>query len=98
MTMRDRDRQVSKIAPPADREVAKAYAIHDLDQLLLLAGLKRAKSLNPAVFANWNIAVKWGPEKRYDAVGSVTKQDAEDTLNAIRDANDGVFTWIKTYW
>jgi HEPN domain-containing protein len=84
---------------PEKGELKRVYAVHDLDQLLLLAGLQKA--VDPTknlLFDNWSTAVLWRPERRYDAPGSVTRENAEDTLNAIRDTTNGVLTWIKTLW
>lgn len=84
---------------PEKGELKRVYAVHDLDQLLLLAGLRKAVDpSNKPLFDNWSTATSWKPERRYDAVGSVAQQDAEDILNAIRDSTSGVLTWIKTLW
>lgn len=84
---------------PDKGRLKNVYAVHDLDQLLLLGGLE--KSVNPAnkeLFDNWSTAALWKPDRRYDAAGSATRQDAEEILNAIRDSTNGVLTWIKTLW
>lgn len=84
---------------PDSGNLSRAYAVHDLDQLLLLAGLR--KSLDPgnkALFNNWSTAAPWKPERRYASPGIVQKHDAEDILNAIRDIGNGVLTWIMTHW
>lgn len=84
---------------PDKGRLKNVYAVHDLDQLLLLGGLE--KSVNPAnkaLFDNWSTAALWKPDRRYDAAGSARQQDAEEILNAIRDSTNGVLTWIKTLW
>ncbi len=84
---------------PEKGDLKRVYAVHDLDQLLFLAGLRKAVDpSNKPLFDNWSTAALWKPERRYDAPGSVTRQDAEDILNAIRDSSHGVLTWIKTLW
>lgn len=84
---------------PSSGKLAKVFAVHDLDQLLLLAGLRKAVDpSNKQLFDNWSTAALWTPERRYDAAGNVARQDAEDILNAIRDAPNGVLTWIMTHW
>ena len=84
---------------PASGDLGRVYATHDLDRLLTLAGLRRKLDLSsPAVFANWSVATPWKPEQRYDRAGTVSKSNAEDILNAIRDKKSGVLTWIKKYW
>jgi hypothetical protein len=70
-----------------------------LDQLLLLAGL--SKVMNPEnqpLFSCWSTSVQWNPENRYDAVGTVTQHEAEESLDAIRHRTKGVLTWLKTVW
>lgn len=84
---------------PDSGKFRQAYGVHDLDQLLTLAALRR--KLDPAnklLFDNWSIAVPWRPESRYDAVGSVSPEAAEEILNAVRDRRSGVLQWIKKYW
>jgi HEPN domain-containing protein len=84
---------------PSSGKLAKVYAVHDLDQLLLLAGLRKVVDpSNKQLFDNWSTAALWTPERRYDAPGKVAQQDAEDILNAIRDTPNGVLTWIMTLW
>jgi HEPN domain-containing protein len=84
---------------PEKGELRRVYAVHDLDQLLLLAGLRKAVDpTNRPLYDNWSTAALWKPERRYDAAGSVERQDAEEILNAIRDSSNGVLTWIKTHW
>jgi hypothetical protein len=77
---------------PDSGKFKQAYAVHDLDQLLTLAVLRR--KLDPAnkpLYDNWSIAVPWSPESRYHAAGSVRRQEAEEVLNAVRDRRAGVF-------
>ena len=84
---------------PDTGKLKAVYAVHDLDQLLLLSGLRRKLGLvNPVLFKNWLIAVPWKPERRYAAVGSVTRRDAEEILDAVRSRPDGVLRWIKKHW
>ena len=73
--------------------------VHDLDQLLLLAGLKpELDSSNTTLFNNWSTAVPWDPLWRYSATGTYSQQDAIDMLDAIRDQTNGVLQWIMKYW
>lgn len=85
---------------PATGEYKRVYAIHDLRQLLFLAGLRR--KLDPtaeALFTNWSLAVPWNPtERRYSPAGTVTREDAVDILNAVRDPKDGVLAWLQKHW
>jgi len=84
---------------PYSGKLKSAYAVHDLDQLLLLSGLKEKINLAPVeLYANWSITIPWSPEMRYKPKGSVSKDEAEQILNAIRDKPNGVLRWIMKYW
>lgn len=84
---------------PSTGPLKPVYAVHDLDQLALLAGLRPQLSpANAALFANWSVAQPWKPDRRYTAPGTYTRQDALDILNAIRDPNGGILRWIAKHW
>jgi HEPN domain-containing protein len=83
---------------PDTGKYKQVYATHDFDQLLFLAGLRSKMQPNSSLFLKWSIASTWTPERRYSPVGTFTKQDAEDVLNAIRDPTDGILRWIKKHW
>lgn len=75
-----------------------AYAVHSLDQLLFLAGLRSKLERNQAVLASWSIASPWKPEIRYQPLGRISRIEALVTLDAIRDPEKGILQWIKRYW
>jgi hypothetical protein len=84
---------------PDTGKLKQVFGVHDLDQLLLLSGLRRKLDpTNKQLFDNWSIAVPWKPERRYAAAGTVTQRDAEEILNAVKDTPCGIFKWIKKYW
>ena len=84
---------------PSTGSLKQAYAVHDLDQLVLLAGLRPRLGLaGPALFRNWSIAQPWKPDRRYTSPGTHSRQDALDILTAIRDPRDGILRWIAKYW
>ena len=84
---------------PASGKLKSAYAVHDFDQLLLLSGLKEKINLAPVeLYANWSITIPWSPEMRYRPKGSVSKDEAEQILNVVRDKPNGVLRWIMKYW
>jgi len=84
--------------PDAGR-LRQAYAVHDLSQLLLLAGLQpKVGPANAELFKNWSIAAEWRPERRYDPPGTFTRQMAHDLLEAIRSRRNGVLTWLVKRW
>lgn len=84
---------------PSTGEYKRVYAVHDLRQLLFLAGLSsKMNAGNQPLFANWSVTAPWDPESRYRPAGSVSRQDALEILNAIRDPRDGVLRWLKKQW
>lgn len=84
---------------PDGGRIRGAFAVHDLDQLLFLAGLKRkAELLKDPLLSNWATTVPWNPELRYSPQGKISKAEALEILNAIRDPEHGVLRWIKSYW
>ena len=83
------------------KEMAKAFKTHDLVALFYLAGFKKkflvAKSSNLDLSTYWDYLCKnWSEQVRYDIVGSKTKADAADFLNAINNPLNGVKQWILT--
>jgi hypothetical protein len=84
---------------PDSGKMKQVYAVHDLGQLLLLAGLRnKLRSADIDIQANWYDATPWSPETRYRPKGSVSRSEAEKLLNAIRDNAKGVLQWIMKYW
>jgi len=83
---------------PDSGKLKGAYATHDLDQLLLLAGLAVKIEKAGAVFISWSTASAWRPEMRYQPYGTAGEKDALVMLDAIRDREKGVLQWIEQYW
>lgn len=84
---------------PDSGKYKAVYAVHNLDQLLFLAGLKgKAETQEAQIFNNWATASPWTPELRYKPPGIFTRQEALEILDAIRDSKHGVLRWIKSYW
>jgi hypothetical protein len=87
---------------PESGKLSQSFKTHKLDDLLLLAGLERkfeqAKIANPTLLTNWSLVTEWNEEFRYKPVGSSPRQRAQETIAALEDKNDGIFTWIKKYW
>jgi HEPN domain-containing protein len=87
---------------PESGEISKSFKIHKLDDLLKLAGLQKkfdtAKVAQPNLLTNWSITTKWSENFRYLPVGNSPKITAKDTIEALEDNTDGVFTWITKYW
>ncbi len=84
---------------PPPGELKRAYAIHDCDQLRLLAGLKNTMTLgSPRLLSNWSVATRWKVEDRYNPKGSVPQKDARDILDAVGSKPDGILSWIAKRW
>jgi hypothetical protein len=83
----------------------ESFKNHSIDALVVLAGLNNEldkKKFDDPIFAtNWSIATNnqngWRETWRYE-IGSATKQNVLDLLNAISDRKHGIFTWIKSKW
>ena len=80
-------------------EIPNAFRTRNFDHLKLLAGLrKEIAGGNPALLANWSTAIEWKPEWRYLPAGSSNRAKAEKILNAVKEAPNGVFTWLQARW
>jgi HEPN domain-containing protein len=76
-----------------------AFFVHDFDDLKLVAGMEGEFTAGrPALLANWSIASKWRPERRYEPEGTYDKGAAEEILNAVRIDPDGVLPCISLHW
>jgi hypothetical protein len=87
---------------PDSGDFSRSFKTHNLDNLLVLAGLERkferAKIANPNLLTNWSLVTEWNEQFRYKPVGSSPMLRAQNTIAALDDRNDGIFTWIKKYW
>ena len=85
---------------PDNGALKSAYFIHDIDRLIILAGLQKDldnRKPNGAFNANWSLVTQWDQTYRYN-VNVVNKQMVEDVLTALEDKTNGIFTWIKKKW
>ncbi len=74
------------------------YGVHDLSQLLLLAGLGSSLEVESArLRGNWRTVSTWHPEWRYN-VGVLSTPGAIEFLDAVRDTQHGVLAWISKSW
>lgn len=84
---------------PISGALKGAYAVHDLDQLAFLGGLKpRLAAAAPLLLAKWPFVRPWSPDRRYTSVGTCSAQESLDILDAIRDPRHGILKWIAKYW
>lgn len=78
----------------------RAFEIHDLESLLLLAGLSRRVEKRSAlkVKANWEKLKRWAEalnDLRYRPASNWTATQATDLLRYLTDPSEGVLTWLS---
>ncbi|MGL6095725.1 MAG: hypothetical protein ACRC7O_08020 [Fimbriiglobus sp.] len=82
-----------------NRKFGEQCWTHDLQQLVVLAGLKaahdRERSASPDFRFNWEIVAAWTSESRYE---QKTRAEAEWLAGAVTDPTHGVLTWVMTHW
>ena len=83
--------------PDKDRAV-KAYT-HDLNQLLVLLGLKdqlkAERTANPPLNAHWGVVLEWSEQARYVFWDEAK---ARGMVAAVTASPDGVLAWITPRW
>lgn len=84
-------------------ETARAFKIHNLDELITLAGLRPKFDTQIATNIhfrdNWSFiktSINWSEQLRYQ-VGK-NQIEAQTMLSAISDSQNGILPWIKKYW
>jgi hypothetical protein len=87
----------------AKPETARAFKIHNLKELIVLAGLwqnfEDLEKSDPLTFDNWLVIlnnIKWSEQLRYEI--GLTEMEAKLTVNAIAHPQNGILKWIKNYW
>lgn len=77
----------------------QAFKVHDFDDLVLLAGLQSSVvGLTGGLRVNWSFVSRWSSTMRYTPRNTSVQSAALDWLEALRDPNDGVLTWLRTKW
>jgi HEPN domain-containing protein len=68
---------------------------HDISKLFVTSELdvKQASSQTQQYLATVN---RWNTESRYKS--RISRNEAEDLFEAVTDPQDGVLSWLKTYW
>jgi HEPN domain-containing protein len=81
-------------------DLGKAFRVHSLDQLKVLAGLSPDIDVrkNKELFDNWSKAVAWNPEQRYESPGKYSAVEARAILDSLTGKPNGVFTWLLKRW
>jgi HEPN domain-containing protein len=60
----------------------QSFKTHDLEMLLRFSGAEaRVKARH---LAEWSVVLDWNPEKRYQAIGQSTAQQAADMVTCVR--------------
>lgn len=62
----------------------KSFTVHDVNRLLILAGLHNEVSSNHDLKSHWDIAVKWQAVMRYCSPDSISQEAAQETLDSIQ--------------
>jgi hypothetical protein len=84
-------------------ETVRAFKIHNLKELIILAGLSRKyddlRINNLILYDNWLIIfdeIRWSEQLRYQT--AMTQKNAENMILAINQPENGIFEWIRKYW
>ena len=82
-----------------DKEIVMRSYTHDLQQLVIIAGLKAkldadSKS-DPSLTASWAVTMNWKETSRYQFRKQI---EARDLIKAISDPSSGVLIWLMKYW
>ncbi|SDG49584.1 hypothetical protein SAMN04487996_11970 [Dyadobacter soli] len=76
--------------------IAKAFMIHNLMDLVILAGLnndfQKVCAEDDSFFDNWSMASKWSEQRRYDLPCDV--ETAEMFVNSLKT----VLLWLQLHW
>ena len=84
-------------------ETARAFKIHNLDELITLAGLRTKFDVqyntNVLFQTNWSFiktTINWSEQLRYQ-VGK-NQIETQAMLLALTDLQNGILPWIKKHW
>jgi hypothetical protein len=87
----------------AKAETVRAFKIHNLRELIILAGLwQKFEDLSvtePLIDSNWAVIlnnIKWSEQIRYEM--GFTQKQATSMVEAIDHPTNGILKWIKNYW
>lgn len=82
-----------------DKTFAQNSYTHDLEKLVMLAGLRNDldndTASNQNLSVNWSKVKDWREDTRYRRM---EEADARELYSAIADKDDGVMQWIKARW
>jgi HEPN domain-containing protein len=82
-----------------DQKTTRDVFVHDLQQLVSLAGLKllqqQAFQADQALENNWLVVKDWTEVSRYE---TWTRVEAKSIVSAISDTQHGVLKWVESVW
>lgn len=82
-----------------DKSFVSAVYSHKLDELLGLAGIKKAlqddMTVDAELSAAWGIASKWNEASRYEMWDQFA---AASMIDAVGNQQRGVLQWLKKHW
>lgn len=83
-----------------DKDLATKAHVHNLEQLLKLAGLARDletdMKANNTLELNWAVVKDWKELSRYTT--AISAADARDLYLACTARKNGVLSWIRAKW
>jgi HEPN domain-containing protein len=93
---------IAKLTKPdefPDRTFAEKCWTHDIERLVLLAGIKKERdddnNADPTRAEYWARVKDWTESSRY---ARIPKKKAIELYKAITDAKHGVLPWIHSRW
>jgi HEPN domain-containing protein len=82
-----------------DKRFSEQCWTHDLERLVVLAGLRAALDSDAAADAylskNWGLVTDWTESSRYVLT---PKAEAKAMVEAVANSKHGVLSWIKRRW
>jgi hypothetical protein len=82
-----------------DKKLVNDIYSHDLNKLIGLAGLTAelaaSRAASPIFDGHWSTVSDWGEASRYDMIDVF---EATAMRNAMVDADQGVFGWLRERW
>jgi HEPN domain-containing protein len=78
-----------------DKQFVNKCHTHNVEELVLHAGLKAMLQTDAALMLRWAIMKDWNEQSRYERK---TRVEAKALYDAITDPAHGVLQWIKSHW
>jgi hypothetical protein len=92
-------RTIRQYEYPPSANYSRDLFTHKPGELIKLAGLTAPHTQlmagSPPFRLNWEVVLKWSEQARY---ATWTGQQADELIQAIDQATDGVMQWIRQHW